>query len=1316
MMKPTIGIRRAAALLLALAMLFAMLPLMSSWAAGSTEPVEMEAPINPDYLRWLDGEDFGGLIPPMYVTQFEASDFSGGLQAVYPASYDARTTTNTSVKDQSSLGTCWSFAGNAVLEAYIKKTSGGITEMDFSEQHMRYALSTDGGNSYGANRTNGGGGNAWIMGAYWTRQALAGPVLETDMPYNTSTTQLTPSEYSGKARQGIVTNMVYFPNLEYPTTPGSESTGAYKNLLKQVITDYGAVQVGYQSDQTTSVGTSAGYKTLSDTMKTYMISHSGTNHAVTLVGWDDNYPKENFNGAPEGNGAWLVKNSWGSSWSKGGYFWMSYYSSIYNACAVAGYQQGFSGAVYDYTPLGSNGGGVRYTGANTIYYANIFDCSDAGVALNKINVYNADPNVTYSVHVGVYDTATKTDSFMLTDTKSSAAKASGTWTYEGYQTVDVGSIPLGIDKTFVVMVKASHASAAQSPYAPYEMMASSKPGQSYYSSSGSSWTDMNTKGSNFPIRAIVSGGQGYTDRERLSTVTPPKVTSTQPTGTLATLSGQNIAIHFNKTVVPVQGKKITVLSQATKTYIYDAQGNAEPIAPDSGPYYDYTIPSGATIVTGTDASCKATIPVSSFGSLASSTSEAFAIYIEPGAFQDLAGNELSLSGYYLSGPTRYETGSPFFRVKSGKPAISSITPANNATGVSAAGGNVVIAFNRQMDKRTAGTVQINTTTLPAGTWSSDGKTYTAGYTNLAKTDCQVTVSGFQDPDGNAMDANSANKFTTDHVPVNGITLDKTGTHTFTAATYGYSAQTALPVTVTNIGDGATGALNVVLSGTDAASFTCTPTSVGSIAASGTGSFTVAPKTGLAPKTYTATVTVSNTNTPAKSFNVSFTVNKKALTWSANGTVAAKTYDGNANATVNAAPTLNGVVSGDTVTVTAGTAAFSSAAADIGKTITASGWGIGGTSAGNYTAPAVQPVFANGTINKKAVTFSGSVSATKGYDGSTSFTNAQITITNAGSFTGKVGTDDVTLSKTGVTGIFGPNVSTGTLSLIGSFGLTGTAAGNYNLAAQPTVTASITPATGSFPPCGLFTVTNRPGLTLAGISLPNGYAWAAPATPIGVGNNQSFAATYTDPSGNYTKANGTILVSVTKSAACDVIAVTSPGGASITGTAITATVNPGTSELLIALAVSPGASWELFTDGGLGLDKTLAQHLASGENKFKIKVTAENGTAKNYTLTITRAAVSPALSGPASMDYLGTVTVTSNVPIVQWWTTSMQAGIVGSGDGMSARLTSQKQFGKSGRTEVYAKTATGETLYLPVTIRPNFGQWMLIIFLFGWIWM
>jgi len=69
------------------------------------------------------------------------------------------------------------------------------------------------------------------------------------------------------------------------------------------------------------------------------------------------------------------------------------------------------------------------------------------------------------------------------------------------------------------------------------------------------------------------------------------------------------------------------------------------------------------------------------------------------------------------------------------------------------------------------------------------------------------------------------------------------------------------------------------------------------------------------------------------------------------------------------------------------------------------------------------------------------------------------------------------------------------------------------------------APGTFPSHAAVNATYTPTLKLENITLTANYAWVAPATALTAGNNQTFPATYTNPSGNYLAANGSITVNV-----------------------------------------------------------------------------------------------------------------------------------------------------------------------------------------------
>lgn len=90
--------------------------------------------------------------------------------------------------------------------------------------------------------------------------------------------------------------------------------------VKKAIKKYGAVGIMYSHNDN-------GYHYINNSYNDKTNNRAG--HAVMVVGWDDNYSKDNFRDGvkPEKDGAWLIRNSWGDgtgSYYNQSYFWMSY--------------------------------------------------------------------------------------------------------------------------------------------------------------------------------------------------------------------------------------------------------------------------------------------------------------------------------------------------------------------------------------------------------------------------------------------------------------------------------------------------------------------------------------------------------------------------------------------------------------------------------------------------------------------------------------------------------------------------------------------------------------------------------------------------------------------------------------------------------------------------------------------------------------------------------------------------------------------------------------------------------------------------------
>lgn len=230
-----------------------------------------------------------------YTLIYNNSSFIG----VSPSKYSlVDQNSSTPAKDQQDAGNCWAFASIATLESDIIKSSG--LHLDLSENNMKniaelYSI-------YGWNEpTNEGGLDDMAIGYL---VSWLGPVLESEDEYD-DYCMLSP----------VLNSFTHVQNIIYLSRSGYKDNDA----IKSAILNYGAVYSGMYMDE----------KYLSEKNNAYYYNgYEGSNHGVAIVGWDDNYSRNNFLKKPSGNGAWIVKNSWNTDWGDEGYCYVSYYDSV----------------------------------------------------------------------------------------------------------------------------------------------------------------------------------------------------------------------------------------------------------------------------------------------------------------------------------------------------------------------------------------------------------------------------------------------------------------------------------------------------------------------------------------------------------------------------------------------------------------------------------------------------------------------------------------------------------------------------------------------------------------------------------------------------------------------------------------------------------------------------------------------------------------------------------------------------------------------------------------------------------------------------
>ena len=346
------------------------------------------------------------------------------------------------VKNQGSGGNCWAFATMASLESAVLKAiyemnrSGliynyseydGILELlnngenlydviDFSEENMKNLAALY--SPYGWNRETNAGGTDDTGVCYLV--SWLGPIYEADDIYSPKSI-LSPVLNSFMHVQ----NVVYLKRDDYTDN----------DMIKQAIMDYGAVFTSVRMYDENHNRLFA-----SNSNMTYLY-YNGTNktcdHAVSIVGWDDNME---IPGAPD-KGAWIMKNSWGDWGKNHGYFYVSYYDvccpkiGVVDACFAIVLNDTIKyDKNYQYDIAKTD---YFFNTTDTVWYKNIFTATD-NEFLSAVSTYFEKPS-NWELYVYVND-----------ELKSIKYGFSN----PGYWTIDLFEhIPLNIGDIFEVVFK-----------------------------------------------------------------------------------------------------------------------------------------------------------------------------------------------------------------------------------------------------------------------------------------------------------------------------------------------------------------------------------------------------------------------------------------------------------------------------------------------------------------------------------------------------------------------------------------------------------------------------------------------------------------------------------------------------------------------------------------------------------------------------------------------------------------------------------------------------------------------------------------------
>lgn len=443
------------------------------------------------------------------------SNIDIAIYALYPGTYNANEERFvTDVKNQRNTSLCWAFSLASNLETSL--LTRGQKYYDLSEEQLAY---------FWANRVNDPLGNTPNDKITRTQSNYHGTGNGRVASFFLSTWSGMTTEEKVPFQSSAVT---WPDSLAYDTSAYMEDAIFSQYTVertKQLLMEYNSVSAMiYMLDNYYYPDTAS-----------YSCPQSGlVNHAVTIVGWDDTYSKENFPSASGVNndGAWIVKNSYGKNWGKNGYFYLSYEDkSITNlvsntAVTTPAYPNNY---FYD----GAAAGTVTFPG-NTInngyYVSNIFKATAGNGKDEELGeIVTAVPQDNTDFQIQVY-TDLKNTSDPTSGTPAYAEPVDYTQPLAGIHTIHLNTpvkIPQGTFYSVVIRIPDGsnkfYVEKTTTSTSWFTATAGIDPDQSFFSTSGKKWYDAgNQYNCCFSVKA-------HTKTLDSSTVVTPSVKPTPAT-------------------------------------------------------------------------------------------------------------------------------------------------------------------------------------------------------------------------------------------------------------------------------------------------------------------------------------------------------------------------------------------------------------------------------------------------------------------------------------------------------------------------------------------------------------------------------------------------------------------------------------------------------------------------------------------------------------------------------------------------------------------------------------------------------------------